>query len=545
MVSQVTSKYLKSSYRALSLLNQPCLTVAQIKQIQSHLIISGTIADPFAAGKLVGLFTLSFQSNLSHAFDLFCLLPHRSTYVWNTMIKAFAEKNEPTRATSLYREMMKNGFLPNNYTFSFVLRACADLSELYLGLVCHAQAIKLGWEGYDFVQNGLIHLYATCDCTDLARKLFDISSNRDVITWTALINGYAKAGQVVIARQLFDQMPEKNVVSWSAMITGYVQVGLFKEALELFNDMMITGFRPNHAGIVSVLSACAFLGALDQGRWIHAYIEKNRMELDTVLGTTLVDMYAKCGCVKMSRRVFEEMPCRDVFAYTCLISGLSNHGQSANAIELFMRMNDEGIKPNEVTLMCILSACSRVGLVKEGLRIFESMSTVYGIEPGLKHYGCLIDLLGSAGMLEEAKQVARKMPMEPDSYVLGALLNACRVHGDVNLGKEMVERLTERSLDHSGVYVLLSNIYASVNRWDHVEKVRKGMEENKVKKVPGCSLIEVDGMVCEFVAGDRSHVLMEEIELLSIGIDKHLKSRCFDEDDITAEQDYLEHIANE
>uniref|UniRef100_A0A5B7B7L1 Pentatricopeptide repeat-containing protein n=1 Tax=Davidia involucrata TaxID=16924 RepID=A0A5B7B7L1_DAVIN len=536
MVAAFVSKYLKSSRRALSLLDQPCLTMTHIKQIQSHLIVSGTISDPFAAGKLIAFCAISDRGDLSHAYSLFHLLPNRSTFMWNTMIRAFAEKNEATKAVSLYKQMVESGFLPNNYTFSFLLRACADLSECMLGLIYHAQAIRLGWECYDFVQNGLIHLYATCNCMVSARKLFDTSLNRDVITWTAVISGYAKSGQVVHARQLFDKMPEKNVVSWSAMITGYAQVGLFEEALELFNDMLLSGFRPNHAGIVSALTACAFLGALDQGRWIHAFVDRNNMELDGVLGTALVDMYAKCGCIQTACRVFDEMPYRDVFAFTSLISGLSNHGQSASAIAMLTRMQNEGIKPNEVTFICILSACSRMGLVEEGLRIFESMNNLYGIEPGVEHYGCLVDLLGRAGMLEEAKKVVTEMPTEPDYYVLGALLNACRVHGNVDLGKETVEGLVERSLDHSGVHVLLSNIYASANQWNDVENIRKGLEEKKVKKVPGCSLIEVGGMVCEFIAGDRSHVLMEEIILCSLVINKQLKSLWFDDDDIITEQ---------
>ncbi|KAM7529459.1 hypothetical protein LguiB_032869 [Lonicera macranthoides] len=538
MVSNFASKYLKSSYRALSLLNQKTLTLTQLKQIHSHLIVSGTIADPFAAGKLITLLSISDHGNLSYAHNVFHNLPHRSTYLWNTMIRAFVEKNESLRAIFLYKWMLESGFFPNNYTFSFILRACVGLSEISLGLSAHAQVIKLGWESYDFVQNGLIHYYATCNCIDSAHKLFDSSLNRDIITWTALINGYAKAGQVVVARKLFDEMPEKNVVSWSAMITGYAQVGLFKEALEVFNDMQLAGFRPNHAGIVGALSACAFLGALDQGRWIHAYVDKYKLEIDKVLGTALIDMYAKCGCIETAYRLFEEMPCRDVFAFTSLISGLANHGQSGSAIEVFTRMQNEGIKPNEVTFICVLSACSRVGLVKEGWRIFESMKDVYGMEPGVEHYGCLVDLLGRAGLLEQAKKVVSAMPMEPDSYVLGSLLNACRVHGDVDLGTEMVEGLIGRSLDHSGVHVLLSNIYASANQWNDVEIVRKGMEEKKVQKVPGCSMIEVEGRVCEFVAGVRSNVLMGKIYLLSLGIENHLRSFWVGDDDITCEQVY-------
>lgn len=388
----------------------------------------------------------------------------------------------------------------------------------------HAQIIKLGWESYDFVQNGLIHLYATCSSIDCARKLFDQSMSRDVITWTAMVNGYAKSGQIELAREMFDLMPERNAVSWSTMITTFAQVGMFQEALEVFNEMQVAGVRPNHAGIVGVLSACGFLGALDQGRWIHAYVKRNGFELDRVLGTALIDMYSKCGCIENAMQVFEEMPQRDVFAYTSMISGFSNHGQCERAMDLFVRMEDEGVHPNEVTFICVLSACGRMGLVDHGRKLFNKMSQVYGIEPGVEHYGCLVDLLGRAGLIHEAKKVVNEMPMNPDSYVLGALLNGCSEHGEVEVAKETVKSLAELGLDHSGVHVLMSNMYASAYNWEDVMKVRKVMEEKKVKKVPGCSLVEVGGVAWEFVAGDRSHEQMEEIELAVRVMDEQLKS---------------------
>ncbi|XVF00214.1 hypothetical protein REPUB_Repub03eG0265900 [Reevesia pubescens] len=521
------SKYVKASQRSLFLIEQ-CRTMSQIKQMQSHLIVSATLLDPFAAGKFISFFAVSSNADLCHAYKLFISLPNRTTFLWNTIIRAFVQQNENSTALSLYKNMLRSGFLPNNYTFSFVLRACTHNTSM--GLASHAQLIKLGWESYDFVLNGLIHLYANWSSMDAARKLFDVSTHRDIITWTALINGYFKSGQVECARALFDQMPERNAVSWSAMINGYVQMGMFRVALELFNGMQLSGLPPNHAGIVGALTSCAFLGALDHGRWIHAYVDRNGMELDRVLGTALVDMYAKCGCIEIACSVFDEMPYKDVFAFTSLISGLANHGRSASAIELFARMQSEGVVPNEVTFVCVLSACSRIGLVDEGLRIFNCMSKVYGIEPGVQHYGCLVDLLGRAGLLEEAKKLVREMPMEPDSYVLGALLNSCRVHGDVELGKETVESLVERGLDHGGVHVLLSNIYASSNHWDWVVKVRKEMGAKKVRKVPGCSLIEIDGRVCEFIAGDTSYLLIEKVKLFLLGIDNHLKFLWLDDD---------------
>ncbi|KNA20082.1 hypothetical protein SOVF_055630 [Spinacia oleracea] len=421
--------------------------------------------------------------------------------------------------------MISSGFYPNNYTFSFVIRATNDLCDLPLGLMLHSQSIKLGWGSYDFVQNGLIHLYAVCNAVDLSRKLFDASVIKDVVTWTAVINGYVKVGRIEDARELFDEMPERNVVSWSAMITGCAQMGLFEEALELFNDMQISGIRPNHSSLVGALTACAALGGLDQGRWIHAYVNRNRnrVELDVKLGTALIDMYAKCGCIEMANRVFENMAYKDVFVFTCLISALSNHGQSEKAMELFKRMEREGVNPNGVTFICVLGVCSKMGLVDEGLHIFEIMKHRYGIEPVIEHYGCLIDLLARSGMLQEAAELVRNMSMMPDSYVLGALLNGCREFENVELGEEIVKELMEKGLDYSGVHTLLSNIYASSNKWDGVMHVRERMQEKMVRKIPGCSLIQVDGVVCEFGAGQKYDDSMEDVMLCLLRMDNHLR----------------------
>ncbi|PKU63807.1 Pentatricopeptide repeat-containing protein [Dendrobium catenatum] len=517
---------LRSDRKALVLLGS-CLTrprrsSGELKQIHAHLLISGGICDRFAAGKLISSFV---TVDLHYALLLFRCLPHPpSTFLWNTLIGAYTSRNQPLSAFSLFSRMLAAVRLPNNYTFSFLLRSCIAISSLFVGQELHALIEKLGWENYDFVLNGLVHLYASCGCMGDAHKLFDVCHHRDVVTWSAMVNGYVKGGQIGFARELFDEMPERNAVSWSTMITAYAGVGMFTEALDAFNEMQVAGVEPNHAGVVGTLCACGFLGALDQGKWIHAFVERNGMELDRILGTALIDMYAKCGCIDNADQVFEEMIERDVFAYTAMISGFSNHGQSEKAIEMFARMEEEGVKPNEVTFICILSACGRLGLVELGKHFFESMGRVYGIEPGVEHYGCLVDLLSRAGLIDEAQKLIREMRIEPDSYVLGALLNACRVHGEVEVGKDIVESLVEMGLDHSGVHVLLSNMYASSFRWEDVRKVRREMEENKVRKVPGCSMIEVDGVACEFVAGDQSHPCMDKIILTVKSMDKQLKS---------------------
>lgn len=482
---QFAIKFSRLSRRDLHLIYKH-YTISQLKEIQSHLTVSGEIGDTLHVGNLSARFAVT---DLSYAGALLHHSSNRSVSIWNTAIRALSENHQPHNAFLLCKHMVRSSILPDNYTFSFLFRACAEISDLVLALVCHSLVIKLGWERYDYVQNGLIHCYASCESIEFARRLFDESSNRDVITWTAVINGYIKIGEVGNARKLFDKMPNRNAASWSCMINGYAQKGMPMEALEIFNNMLVSGIRPNFSGLVGALSACSFLGELAQGMWIHAYIDKNSMELDGVLGTALIDMYAKCGCIDIACDVFDKLPTRDVFAYASLILGLANHGESVRALEYFKRMEGEGVRPNEVTFICVLTACSRAGMVGDGLRIFGRMKDVYGITPRAQHYGCLVDLLGRAGLVEEANEVVRKMPVEADEYVLGALLNGCRFRDDVHLGKTTVDGLSERGLDHSGVRVLISNIYASLGKWDEVERVRREMAEERVKRIGGCSLL--------------------------------------------------------
>ncbi|RLM80428.1 hypothetical protein C2845_PM12G31720 [Panicum miliaceum] len=292
-------------------------------------------------------------------------------------------------------------------------------------------------------------------------------------------------------------------------------------------DMLRSGARPNRAAVVGVLTACGALGALEQGRWVHALVaaRPSQVGMDGVVATALVDMYAKCGSLDAARQVFAAATPeqRDVFAYTAMISGLSDHGRCQEAMELFGKMQAEGVRPNEVTFICVLTACGRAGLVGRAKEIFRSMAAEHGVQPGVEHYGCLVDVLGRAGRLREALAVVRSMPMRPDSYVLGALLSACAAQGDVDVGKQVVEWLVEQGLDHSGVHVQLSNMYAAWSEWEEVARVRRAMDQRNVAKVPGCSMLEVDGVACEFVAGDRSHPRMREIMAAVTDLHEHLR----------------------
>lgn len=326
------------------------------------------------------------------------------------------------------------------------------------------------------------------------------------------------------ARELFDQMPERNVVCWNAMIAGCTQNEKFLESIELFRKMLQSGCAPpNDVTLVIVLSACAHLGALDLGRWIGGFIKRRSMELSLFLGNALSDMYAKCGCIGEARRVFERMKERDVISWSIIICGSAMHGHAEEAISGFHEMLQHGMKPNDITFMGILSACTHAGLVDDGLRYFNRMSDEFGIDPKVEHYGCVVDLLSRAGRLDEAEDLIDSMQMPPNVIVWGALLGGCRIYGDISRGERVVQHIFELDPGHSGSHVYIAHVYSSTGRLEDAAKCRLRMREERVAKVPGCSWIEVDNTVHEFFMGDRSHPRSEKIYSMISALSSRMK----------------------
>ena len=361
------------------------------------------------------------------------------------------------------------------------------------------------------VSNFLVQMYASCGLIDSAELVFDRIPECDDASWNIMIGGYLKCGVFESARRMFEAMPNRDVVSWSVMINGYMQGSCFKEALCHFRDMMEEKIEPNESVLVNVLSACAHLGAMEQGKWIERYMERKNVRLTVRLSTALIDMYSKCGSVERALEVFYRMKEKNVLAWSAMINGLAINGQGKDALNLFSQMEVQGIKPNEVTFIGILNACSHSKLVDEGCHFFHSMTSVYGLKLNAHHYCCMVDLYGRAGMLNQAQAVIKGMLFQPNSAIWGALLNACRIHGDTELGEQVGRRLLELEPNHSGRYVLLSNIYAACGRWDRVAELRRMMRERHVSKTPGCSFIDLGDAIHEFVAGDNSHPQLEVI----------------------------------
>lgn len=394
------------------------------------------------------------------------------------------------------------------------------------GCSVHAALIKHGFEHDPHVQNGLIFMYAELGCLSSCHGVFECVAEPDLVCTTTMLHACAKCGDVDTARKMFDEMPQRDPIAWNAMIAGYAQCGRSREALNLFHlmQMELEGVvKLNEVSMVLVLSACTHLGATDMGRWAHTYVERYKLKMTVTLGTALVDMYAKCGNIHKAMDVFWGMKERNVYTWSSAIGGLAMNGLGKESLDLFSFMKQDGVCPNEVTFISVLRGCSVVGLVEEGRKHFDSMRTFYGIEPQLEHYGLMVDLYGRAGRLEEALNFINGMPMKPHVGAWSALLHACRMHKNKELGELALEKIVELEDDNDGAYVLLSNIYADFKNWERVSSLRQTMKAKGVKKLPGCSVIEIDGEVHEFIVGDKSHPRYDEIELKLEEIYSHLR----------------------
>ncbi|RAL53285.1 hypothetical protein DM860_006957 [Cuscuta australis] len=430
---------------------------------------------------------------VDEACRLFNEMGRRDLVSWTALISCHEQNGLYKEALDLFLQMISIGITVDEVVVVTVLSACAHLLVLDTGKSVHGVVIKVGFESYVNFQNALIHMYSCCGDINSARNMFESSSHLDQISWNSIIAGYVKCGSVEKARALFDSMPEKDCVSWTTMISGYAQNDHFSEALALFHEMLYGHIEPDEITLVSVLSACAHLAEYEQGKWIHAYIRNKGLKVNIILGTTLIDMYMKCGYTKNAMEVFYGMEDRGVSSWNALIHGLAMNGEVQRSLETFEEMKKCGVTPNEVTFLAVLGACRHMGMVDEGRHYFDSMVKSYNIEPNSKHYGCMVDLLGRAGLLREAEKLIQSMPVAPDVPTWGALLGACIKHGDSEMGKRVGKKLIELQPHHDGFHVILSNIYASKGNWDNAGDVRGLMMQQGVVKTPGCSMIEADG----------------------------------------------------
>ncbi|XP_057454159.1 putative pentatricopeptide repeat-containing protein At3g15930 [Lotus japonicus] len=479
------------------------------KVLLDHAVKLGLDSNLFVQKAFIHLFSLCGLVDLAH--KIFNMGDAWEVVTWNVMLSGYNRVKLFEKSKKLFFEMEKKGVSPNSVTLVLILSACSKLKDLDGGNYVY-KYIKEGIVEPNLVmENVLLDMFGACGEMDAAKGVFDNMKTRDVISWTSIVSGFANTGQIDLARKYFDQMPERDYVSWTAMIDGYLRMNHFREALALFREMQMSHVKPDEFTMVSILTACAHLGALELGEWVKTYIDKNKINNDTFIGSALIDMYFKCGNVEKARKTFKEMHQKDKFIWTAMIVGLAINGHGEEALTMFSNMIESSITPDDITYIGVLSACTHAGMVEKGRKFFASMTIQHGIKPNVTHYGCMVDLLSRAGHLKEALDVILNMPVKPNSIVWGSLLGACRVHKNVELAEMAAKQIIELEPENGSVYVLLCNIYAACKRWENLREVRTIMMERGIKKTPGCSLMEMNGIVYEFVAGDQSHPQSKEI----------------------------------
>lgn len=432
-------------------------------------------------------------------------------YLYTALIDGFVSSGHYMDAIRLYFEMVNEYIFPDKYVITSVLKACGFGLAVEESRQVHAQALKLGLSSNRSIRLKLMGVYGKCREFESARQGFDEMSESDAVAATVMITSYADHGLVDEASGVFGRLREKDTVCWTAMIDGLVKNGEMNRALEVFREMQRENVRPNEVTLVCVLSACSQLGALELGRWVRLYMEKNKIECNYIVGDALINMYSRCGDIDGAVEVFSWMKERDVSTYNSMIEGFGMHGKSTMAIEMFREMMERGLRPNSITFVKVLNACSHGGLVELGFEIFHSMTSSHGIQPQIEHYGCMVDLLARSGQIEEAYSFIERMKIKPDHIMLGTLLSACKIHGNLELGDRVAEMLVNCNDADSGTYVLLSNVYAASGKWKEAAEVRALIKEAGTPKEPGCSLIEVNNEIHEFLLGDIRHPKKEHI----------------------------------
>ncbi|KAK9076413.1 hypothetical protein SSX86_004747 [Deinandra increscens subsp. villosa] len=491
------------THPVLQILQTKCKTLDTLQQTHAQIITTGLILHTYPLTKLLSAIlssTTPTSLSLPYALTTFNQSPNRTTFLFNTLISSILTHHNhhgqhTHLAFSLYNQILLsrttiNSVKPNSYTYPSLFKACGS-HPIWLkhGLALHAHVFKfLDPNEFDqFVQASLISFYSKCGKFGVCGYLFSQTSQPDLGLWNSVLSAYN---------------------------SGVSDSGLSMEVLCLFSDMQkASEVKPNEVSFVGLINACADLGAFSQGIWAHCYIVKNNLKLNRFVVTSLIDLYVNCGFLEFARQVFDKLPKKDVFCYNAMIRGFATHGYGHKAVDLFEDMVAEGLTPDDVTMVVIMSACSHAGLVDKGREFFCSMREKYGLGPKVEHYGCLVDLLGRAGRLNEAMEVLHTMPIQPNAAVWRSLLGATRTHGNLDIAEVALDHLLELEPETSGNYVLLSNIYAHLKKWEGVKHVRRVMKDHGIDKTPGISVLEIDGVFHEFLTADKTHPRSQEIYL--------------------------------
>lgn len=422
------------------------------------------------------------DGSMSDSRKVFDRMREHNVMSWTAIITGYAQSGGgDEEAIKVFVEMISDGRVaPNHFTFASILKACANLSDLRKGDQVHSLAVKLGFASVNCVGN-------------------------------SLINMYARSGQVEDARKAFDVLYEKNLISYNTIVDAYAKHLDTEEAFGLFHEIENTGLGASAFTFASLLSGAASLCAVDKGEQIHSRVIKSGLDSNQSICNALVSMYSRCGNIDAAFQVFHEMEDWNVISWTSMITGFAKHGYAARAVGLFKKMLEAGLKPNEITYIAVLSACSHAGLISEGWKHFKEMHQKHGIVPRMEHYACMVDLLGRSGSLVEAIEFINSMPFEADALIWRTFLGACRVHGDIELGEHAAKIIIKQNPHDSAAHSLLSNLYASTGQWEEVANIRKDMKEKTLIKEAGSSWIEVRNKMHKFHVGDTSHPKAQEI----------------------------------
>ncbi|XP_047940291.1 pentatricopeptide repeat-containing protein At4g35130, chloroplastic [Salvia hispanica] len=458
------------------------------KEIFCQVVRNGLDLDPMIQSSVIDMFGKCGE--VDYAERYFERIVEKNVVVWNSMIGAFAVNGKPFESFSCVEKMQDgdNYVAPDTVTLINLLPSCSNLRALLQGKAVHGYALRKGY---------LSHL----------------------VLETALVDMYGKCGRLVLAESVFCRMKARNLVSWNAMIAAFVQNSKEREALETFKDLQLEPYVPDEMTFASTLAGYAEIALPKEGEQIHALIYKLGISLGVCVANALIHMYSKCGDLEAARKVFDRLELKDLVSWNTIIMAYAIHGFGSYCFGLFSDMINEGHEPNGSTFVSLLSACSIAGLLDDGWNFFDSMKRDYGVDPGIEHYGCVLDLLGRAGYLERAKCLIEEMPLEPTSRIWGSLLAASRHHRDITMAELAADRIFSLDSDNTGCYVLLANMYAEVGRWEDVERIRNLMKKQGLKMTSSCSIVEHNGITHNFKNHDKTHgesyAVYEVLDILS------------------------------
>uniref|UniRef100_A0A0D9XQB9 Pentacotripeptide-repeat region of PRORP domain-containing protein n=1 Tax=Leersia perrieri TaxID=77586 RepID=A0A0D9XQB9_9ORYZ len=464
----------------ISVLLRRCAAAGEIRpggQVHARAVVGGWLPDATVETDLVLLYCRCGERD--RARRVFDGMRAPSMHAYNLLLAA----SPPRTAMEIFARLLGAGLRADRYAVPAVLRACAELSDVVLGAALHGFAVRIGLMANVVVAGVLLDMYAKVGLLDDAVRVFDEMPERDAVVWNCMVNGFARAGRAVEAFGFFTRAQVK--------------------AVNMANDLR---------AVPSVLNICAKEGELMKGREIHGRMVRClAFDSDVAVGNALIDMYAKCGRVNVSQKVFSGMQERNVVSWSTMIHCYGIHGKGEWALKVYREMLSQGVKPNWITFTSILSSCSHCGLVTEGRKIFESMTKVHSVHPAAEHYACMVDLLGRSGAIEAAVGLIRKMPMEPSSSVWGALLSACAMHNNVDVGEIAAYRLFELEEGNASNYVTLCSMYDAVGWSDGVAELRSRMRELGMVKTPGCSWVDVKGKLHAFYQGSIPRYMRRRI----------------------------------